>query len=223
MNAVTNESYPLNLLDKIAGGQWEHPIPEDLEQSLAYVLAGLSEREQSVIRAYFSEEKTYAEIARCKNVTQERIRQILEKSMRKLRHPERIRFLIHGVKGVIHQTSVDSAQNAISTRLERALSSISEISHRLSAITGKEEYSELSETCEGFNVSIPLDELNLSVRGYNCLKRTGMKTVSDITKLTKNELMRVRNLGKKSFEEVVDMVHKLGLKLADEELPEKGM
>ncbi len=223
MNTVANESYPLNLLDEIAEGDWEYPLPEDFNQSLSYVLAGMTEREQFVIHAYFYEGKTYAEIGKSAGVTRERIRQLIEKSLRKLRHPTRVNFLIYGVKGVIQQTSVEAAQNAVSKRLERALSQIGDISHFLHTITGKEEYADISEKCAGFNDSIPLEELNLSCRSFNCLKHAGVTQAGDIARMSKGELMRVKNLGKKSVEEVIDTIHKLGLNLADERLSKEGI
>ena len=55
-----------------------------------------------------------------------------------------------------------------------------------------------------------LEDLDLSVRSYNCLKRAGIQTVEELTQKTEDELMRVRNLGKKSFKEVKDKVYDLG-------------
>jgi len=56
-----------------------------------------------------------------------------------------------------------------------------------------------------------IDELELSVRSYNCLKRAGIQTVEELTQRTEDEMMRVRNLGKKSLKEVKDKIYDLGL------------
>ncbi len=56
-----------------------------------------------------------------------------------------------------------------------------------------------------------IEELNLSVRAYNCLKRDGIATVEELLEKTEDEVVKIRNLGKKSFKELVDKVHKLGL------------
>ena len=63
-----------------------------------------------------------------------------------------------------------------------------------------------------------IDELELSVRSFNCLKRAGINTVEDLTNKTDEDMMKVRNLGKKSLEEVTAKLHELGLefKTADE-------
>lgn len=57
----------------------------------------------------------------------------------------------------------------------------------------------------------PLEELDLSVRPYNCLKRSSINTVGDLVGLTEVEVMRVRNLGKKSLDEILEKVKDLGL------------
>ena len=56
-----------------------------------------------------------------------------------------------------------------------------------------------------------IEDLDLSVRSYNCLKRAGIQTVEELTQRTEDEMMRVRNLGKKSLKEVKDKIYDLGL------------
>lgn len=56
-----------------------------------------------------------------------------------------------------------------------------------------------------------IEDLDLSVRSYNCLKRAGIQTVEELTQKTEDEMMRVRNLGKKSLKEVKDKIYDLGL------------
>ncbi len=63
----------------------------------------------------------------------------------------------------------------------------------------------------------PIEELDLSVRAYNCLKRAGHHTLQDLTSLTESEMMKIRNLGKKSLKEVIDKIKEMGLKFRDEE------
>ena len=59
-----------------------------------------------------------------------------------------------------------------------------------------------------------IDELELSVRSYNCLKRAGINTVSELTSKTSDDMMKVRNLGRKSLEEVLAKLKELGLSLS---------
>ena len=62
-----------------------------------------------------------------------------------------------------------------------------------------------------------IEELDLSVRSYNCLKRAGINTVQDLTNRSENDMMKVRNLGRKSLEEVVAKLDSMGLTLASNE------
>ena len=59
-----------------------------------------------------------------------------------------------------------------------------------------------------------IDELELSVRSYNCLKRAGINTVEELTNKTAEDMMKVRNLGRKSLEEVLGKLKELGLSLS---------
>ena len=63
----------------------------------------------------------------------------------------------------------------------------------------------------GREYEMNIDELELSVRSYNCLKRAGIQTVEELTQRSEEEMMRVRNLGKKSLKEVKDKIYELGL------------
>ena len=62
-----------------------------------------------------------------------------------------------------------------------------------------------------------IEELELSVKSFNCLKRAGISTVEDLANKTESDMMKVRNLGKKSLDEVVAKLHALGLDFAPEE------
>lgn len=66
-------------------------------------------------------------------------------------------------------------------------------------------------------LEMSIDELELSVRSYNCLKRAGINTVEELTNKTAEDMMKVRNLGKKSLEEVEDKLSELGLALKENE------
>ena len=62
-----------------------------------------------------------------------------------------------------------------------------------------------------------IEELELSVRSFNCLKRAGIATVEDLTNKSESDMMKVRNLGKKSLDEVTAKLHSLGLNFAEED------
>lgn len=66
-------------------------------------------------------------------------------------------------------------------------------------------------------LEMTIEELDLSVRSYNCLKRAGINTVEDLINKTEEDMMKVRNLGRKSLEEVLQKLNALGLSLAQGE------
>ncbi len=63
----------------------------------------------------------------------------------------------------------------------------------------------------------PIEDLDFSVRAYNCLKRDGIHTIQDLVNRSESDMMKIRNLGKKSLKEVLDKIRELGLVLREEE------
>ncbi len=76
---------------------------------------------------------------------------------------------------------------------------------------------EKGENLQEKDLERTIEELDLSVRSFNCLKRAGINTVEDLTNKTEEDMMKVRNLGKKSLEEVIAKLHSLGFNLSQEE------
>ena len=76
---------------------------------------------------------------------------------------------------------------------------------------------EREETKKEKVLEMTIEELDMSVRSFNCLKRAGIDTVEALTNRTEEDMIKVRNLGKKSLEEVIQKLHSLGLDLKKEE------
>ncbi len=89
---------------------------------------------------------------------------------------------------------------------------------------------ELSETMSGVDILVTpegpseskilemnIEDMDLSVRSYNCLKRAGIHTVEDLTKKTEDDMLKVRNLGRKSLDEVIQKIHSYGLSLLNKD------
>ncbi len=74
-----------------------------------------------------------------------------------------------------------------------------------------------SETGKDKLLEMTIDDLDLSVRSFNCLKRANINTVDDLISMSLNDMMKVRNLGKKSFEEIRSKLQSLGFDLASDE------
>ena len=78
----------------------------------------------------------------------------------------------------------------------------------------------MTSKAEDPNVKIletSIDDLDLSVRAYNCLKRAGILTLHDLVDKSENEMMKIRNLGKKSLKEVIDKVKNMGLNFRNDD------
>lgn len=67
--------------------------------------------------------------------------------------------------------------------------------------------------------ALSIEELELSVRAYNCLKRANINSLGELLSLSYNELMNIKNFGKKSADEVLERLHAMGMHLADETMP----
>ena len=66
-------------------------------------------------------------------------------------------------------------------------------------------------------LEMSIEDMELSVRSFNCLKRAGINTVEDLTKKSKEDMLKVRNLGLKSLEEVIAKLESYGLGLRNDE------
>ncbi len=88
-------------------------------------------------------------------------------------------------------------------------------------LTDKAKHAEImvekEETKKEKVLEMTVEELDLSVRSYNCLKRAGINSVEDLISRTEDDMMKVRNLGRKSLEEVLSKLNGLGLSLAPSE------
>ena len=91
------------------------------------------------------------------------------------------------------------------------ITNLSEIADTTGIMNAKQEDSKLKK------LETSIDDLDLSVRAYNCLKRAGVNTLGDLTEKTELEMMKIRNLGKKSLKEVIDKIKEMGLKFRDED------
>ncbi len=110
-----------------------------------------------------------------------------------------------------------SAKEAVSLAakiLNRQLNHFVDLSDEASAteILDKKE-----DTGKEKALEMTIEELDLSVRAFNCLKRAGVNTVGDLANKSPEEMMKVRNLGKKSLEEVIGKLQSLGFDLSKEE------
>ena len=95
-----------------------------------------------------------------------------------------------------------------------------EVEEKVAAVASEEAPAETNEE----EPSITIDELELSVRAYNCLKRASINSMAELLKKSEHDLLNIKNFGKKSSDEVIERLHHFGLDLApNPEVDENGM
>lgn len=158
----------------------------------------LTPREKIIICERYRCYKTLEEIGKELNVTRERVRQIESKALRKLGTRKNIILNKKNKYDKIRQLE----ENEIRAKLK------AEMSYEVALEIIKEHAIENNMNVEtlvsGVDRDDLIDNLNLSVRSYNGLKRAGIDTISQIKKLSYPEIANIRNLGKKSANEIVD-------------------
>lgn len=204
-------------------------IPYDIDSTVNYILheTGLTKREIGILCVRYKEGLNLEDTAKIFGVTRERIRQIEHKALRKLRHPKRARLLKYGLearkaldtlretreKRVTSQYVKDIYKQVMDAVDENDINALKNIQSQISTYLAVNR--ELTKQEELENIS--LDELELSVRSYNCLKRRGIHNLYELSQLTPDDLMHTRNLGRRSYEEVVERAAKFGIIFRDEE------
>ncbi len=216
VNESTTQGYPLNLLDNISpNGEWEYALPADFMPSLAYVLALLTDREQTVIEKRYKEHRTYEDIGKEFGVTRERIRQVEQKALRKLSHQTRRKILQYGVREYYLNSDINTAMREIT----RAANAMNRIVGAIESTDGAvDTMKDIAKQIADERKSESIEKLDLSVRSYNCLKRANITTLEDLSNISEKQLKKVRNLGLRGCEEIKAKMREYGLELkADDE------
>lgn len=192
-----SERYPWNLGIEIIGR--EDAIYRLYIPALNDAIETLTDREQRILVLRFKHGWTLEEVGKEFGVTRDRIRQIQNKAIRRLRHPSLSRTFLLDTMGKY----VEAAKERDRLKLEN--------------ITLQDK---LDRVCKEKNIvtqadedATPLYDLELSVRSYNCLARAGYTHLGDLRGVTVEKLMKVRNLGRKSMKEVVTKLKEYGIEV----------
>ena len=110
-----------------------------------------------------------------------------------------------------------SARDAVSLGARILLDHFTLFTDLSETMGSKSTVVEKAETQRDKVLELTIEELDLSVRSFNCLKRANINPVEDLISKTEDEMMKVRNLGRKSLEEVINKLAMMGLSLASEE------
>lgn len=202
----------------IMGMQWGDvaACPSDLEEGLEIMLSKLTDKERTVIHCRYEEGLNLVETGQRVGVTDGRVRQIEAKALRKLRYSNA--WIQCGQDRVISKMKIQKfieddiaivTKHQVLQRLDDELVSLKKLIQGCTQEAIKEYLKS--------HPDMPIDDLELSVRAFNCLKRKGINTVTDLRNCTREDLMQVRNLGWRCIQEIERVLNKLGYELRAEE------
>ena len=198
--------YPYNLMEvlreQVQGADEADLADMDFTPSAirAMVQENLTERETQIIEMRYRDKMSLEQTAIAHNVTRERIRQIEAKALRKLNHPGRLK----SYAAVPYRAWL--AERVAREKAEQRLDWF--LQHGSYAVVLAEKDVRTSEEIAGETY---IEDLDLSVRSFNCLKRAQINTVAQILALDYDVAIHIRNLGKRSLEEIVRKIHEMGL------------
>lgn len=174
-------------------------IYDDFEESWEYIKTTLTSREVQIIELIYKEGLTFEEIGKIFSVLGERVRQIEAKTLRKLRHPDRLNCLMYG------KDYIDKLE---AIKQEEKENYIKRLNNKLNDFRANlvKDYDAAYEV--NIHINAKIEDLELSVRTYNCLRRARLNTVADILNYNKVKCMyNIRNFGIKSFYELKDKLN----------------
>ncbi|MCH5199744.1 MAG: hypothetical protein J1F60_02200 [Oscillospiraceae bacterium] len=141
---------------------------------------------------YFKNNISYSAVAAHYGISTERVRQIIDKQIRKLCLPTRLNVLKLGLNKYYYLQKIEDNKKGFDRACKAFYDTIKTMDTDVIYYTEDE----LS--------NIPIEEMELTVRSFSCLKRAGINTVGDIIEKGETELKKVRNLGVKGYNEIVD-------------------
>lgn len=214
----TTNHFPQNLISDIEKRyntgihllQGNLPIKIDEQELPNYLAKNLDSRTYQIMLERYEEGHTLQCIGKQHNLTIERIRQIITKTLCVLSHPSKIKE-ISMIPYSVHEVRLRELK-ILEGKYNDLLSVLRETFKN-------SEAREVLESCLLKNTgakNIEIENLDLSVRAYNSLKRAGYDTIDDIINAGSDKLAKTRNLSKRCFDEVVSKVNELGFEFKEE-------
>ena len=210
--------YPYNLAYAVFLPPWDRKSEEQISKAkqkvysvyipgLIEAMNDLTDREQKVLELRYKHYLTLEQCGYRFNVTRERIRQVEAKALRKLRIPY--------ISKRWCLDTMDKAREAQEKLSQLELENIRLKSYIESHLTDSKIPCD-NKRKEDSVSDISIDDLELSVRSFNCLKRAGINTIGDLDGFTVERFMKIRNLWRKSMEEVIARLKEYGIEIKSE-------
>ena len=198
------KSYPNNLLRQIFLGDEFDNLADDRGIALDYVISEtMSEREALLLRMRYKENMTYADIAKAVGNSSSTVTHSIRKAERKLSQPIRKKKIRLGMHNLFKYV-IECEEKRLEAIYRRKISSL----ERANAILQNAEY--VPEIPEPDIIDEGIEVLDLSVRCYNVLRRGNIKTVRDLVETEPEKIYNLPNLGRKSLEELLDVLYEKG-------------
>lgn len=212
--------WPYNLAEAIIGESFPCVMTHDQKEGLMEASKHLNEREQEFIWLYYKLGYSFGEIGKKYDLTAARVQQVIARGLRKMRHARLQDMVRYGYSGSLMRGENKRLEDENRYLEERNKTLRERIEENLRDAEKKSQA--LAEAVEHGIVElpaldIPIIELDLSVRAYNCLHRAECYTVEDIVKLVRKDpcgLDRIRNLGKHTKAEIEERLMSFGIDIS---------
>lgn len=210
----SKDVYPYNALE--SAGISDIQVPPDLVGCFSEVLiARCTDKEKQCIELFYRDRKTLSQIGEHYNLSRERIRQIIGKGLRK------IKYIIYNYENLKKEEQQKIEERQREEKLQQQREELIEAFREKGIITediavyfGQPQFEAVCNPSYNSS-SLTIEDLDLSVRSYNCLRRAGIRTISELISKTENELYHIRNMGKKSLKEIKEKLISNGFTLSE--------
>lgn len=155
-------------------------VSADIINGIDKAMSFLDERSKAILFMRYREHQSFNKIGTAYKISGTRTQQIIMKSLRFLRHPERYKYMKHGLKGL------DEKSNEVSNKAVEKV---------------------------GVQATKSIEELDFSVRTYNVLTKAGIETLGELILLNEDDLIKIKNMGRKGFEEIVQKLESMEITL----------
>ena len=190
---LTLKEYPYNLIDALELEPVD--VIENFEPRLNRVmLEYMTTRDQYILMHVYAHQQTFEEIGRFMDISAERVRQLHARALRKLHYHKK--YLLIGI--------YSEPEHMEKQKFEEYILSMRESWTYESALDYVKNHKRQPTERD-------IIDLDLTIRSYNCLKRAGITTIDQLCDKTIKEMMKVRNLGRKSLKEIRNKLQSLGL------------
>ena len=198
------KSYPNNLLRQLFPGEQFDNLADDSGIALEYVISEtMSESDALLLKMRYKENMTYADIAKAVGNSSSTVTHSIRKAERKLSKPIRKKKIRLGMHNLFRYV-IECEENRLEAIYRRGISSL----ERANAILRNAEY--VPEIPEPDIIDEEIEVLDLSVRCYNVLRRGNIMTVRDLVETEPEKIYNLPNLGRKSLEELLDVLFEKG-------------